>query len=119
VNSEALKYCHGDVEALQIEHVITAANNGDRLARNVFEQVGKYLGDKLADMANIFNPELIILRGPVIDGNRYLLESIERVVMNQSLRHIAKDLKVVHSEERNDIRLMGINSIILIEYFMQ
>jgi hypothetical protein len=48
-----------------------------------------------------------------------LLESIERVVMNQSLRHIAKDLKVVHSEERNDIRLMGINSIILIEYFMQ
>ena len=119
VNSEVLKYCHGDVEALQIEHVITAANNGDRLARNVFEQVGKYLGDKLADMANIFNPELIILRGPVIDGNRFLLESIERVVMNQSLRHIAKDLKVVHSEERNDIRLMGINSIILIEYFMQ
>lgn len=119
VNSEILKYCNGDVDELQIEHVITAANNGDRLARNVFEQVGKQLGDKLADMANVFNPELIILRGPVIDGNRFLLESIERVVVNQSLRHIAKDLKILHSEERKDIRLMGINSLILIEYFMQ
>ncbi len=119
VNSEILKYCGSDVEALKIEHVITAANNGDRFARNVFDQVGKNIGDKLADMADIFNPELIILRGPVIDGNRFLLESIERVVMNQSLRHIAKDLKIVHSEERNDIRFMGINSLILIEYLMQ
>ena len=119
VNSEVLKYCAGDIEALRIEHVITAANNGDRLARNVFDQVGKHLGEKLADIVDIFNPELIILRGPVVDGNRFLLESIERVVMNQSLRHIAKDLKIIHSEERNDIRLLGINSLILIEYFTQ
>jgi predicted NBD/HSP70 family sugar kinase len=119
VNSEILKYCDNDIDRLHIEHVIAAANNGDRFARNTFEQVGKQVGDKLSDIANVFNPELIILRGPVIDGNRFLFESIERVVMNQSLRHIAKDLTITYSEETTDIRFMGINSMILIEYFTQ
>lgn len=119
VNSEILKYCDSDINQLLIEHVITAANNGDRFARNIFDQVGKQVGDKLSDIANIFNPEIIILRGPVIDGNRFLFESIERVVMHQSLRHIAKDLAITYSQESSDIRFMGINSMILIEYFSQ
>jgi predicted NBD/HSP70 family sugar kinase len=119
VNSEILKYCENDIDRLHIEHVITAANNGDRFARNIFDQVGKKMGNKLSDVVNVLNPELIILRGPVIDGNRFLFESIERVVMNQSLRHIAKSLRILYSEDRTDIRFMGINSMILVEYFTQ
>lgn len=117
VNSEILKYCGSDISSLKIEHMITAANNGDRFARNIFEQVGRYLGEKLADIANIFNPELIILRGPTIDGNRFLFETIERVVKNLSLRAIAKSMRIVYSEVRTDIRFMGISSLILIDYF--
>jgi predicted NBD/HSP70 family sugar kinase len=119
VNSEILKYCENDIDRLQIEHVITAANNGDRFARNIFDQMGKEMGNKLSDIVNVLNPELIILRGPVIDGNQFLYESIERVVMNQSLRHIAKSLRILYSEDRNDFRFMGINSMILVEYFTQ
>ncbi|MBN1836255.1 MAG: ROK family transcriptional regulator [Spirochaetales bacterium] len=119
VNSEVLKHCGGEVEALQIEHVIVAANNGDRFARNIFGQVGTSVGERLADIANIFNPEMIILRGSVIDGNRFLFESIERVVMNLTLRPIARSLKMFYSEDRDDIRLMGTSSVILIGYFSQ
>lgn len=119
VNSEVLKYCDNDFSKLQIEHLVTAANNGDRLARNVFEQTGRHLGEKLADIANIFNPEMIVLRGPVIDGNRFLFETIERIVMNSSLRQIAKLLKVIYSEEPSDIRVQGISSVILHDYFTQ
>jgi predicted NBD/HSP70 family sugar kinase len=119
VNSEVLKYCDNDFSKLQIEHLVTAANNGDRLARNVFEQTGRHLGEKLADIANIFNPEMIVLRGPVIDRNRFLFETIERIVMNLSLRQIAKSLKIIYSEEQSDIRVQGISSVILHDYFTQ
>jgi len=119
VNSEVLKYCDNDFSKLKIEHLVTAANNGDRLARNIFEQTGRHLGEKLADIANIFNPEMIVLRGPVIDGNRFLFETIERIVMNSSLRQIAKLLKVTYSEEQSDIRAQGISSVILHDYFTQ
>jgi predicted NBD/HSP70 family sugar kinase len=117
VNSEVLKYCDDDFAKLQIEHLVTAANNGDRLARNVFEQTGRHLGEKLSDIANIFNPEMIVLRGPVIDGNRFLFETIERIVMNLSLRQIANTLKIVYSEKQADIRVQGISSVILHDYF--
>ncbi|MEW5816677.1 MAG: ROK family transcriptional regulator [Spirochaetota bacterium] len=119
VNSEILKYCENDPAKLTIEDVTKAANNGDRFARNIFDQVGKHLGSKLSDIANIFNPELIILRGPVIDGNKFLFESIERVVKHQSLRHIANSLTIVFSEEYKDVRFTGLSSVILIDYFSQ
>jgi N-acetylglucosamine repressor len=117
VNSEVLKYCDNDFSRLQIEHLITASNNGDRLARNIFEQTGRHLGEKLADIANVFNPAMIVLRGPIIDANRFLFETIERVVMNLTLRQTAKLLKIVYSEERSDMRVQGISSVILHNYF--
>lgn len=117
VNSEVLKYCDNDSSKLQIEHLITASNNADRLVRNVFAQTGGHLGEKLADVANIFNPEMIILRGPIIDANRFLFETIERVVMNLTLRQTAKLLKIVYSEQQSDMRVQGISSVILHDYF--
>jgi N-acetylglucosamine repressor len=119
VNSIILKYCGKDFDTLEIEHVILAANEGDRLAQNIFGQVALHLGGKLADIANIFNPELIILRGPVIDGNRFLFESIRRMILHQSLRPIAKELKVVYSQERTDVYFKGINSLILVDYLSE
>ncbi|MBN2553975.1 MAG: ROK family transcriptional regulator [Spirochaetales bacterium] len=117
VNSEVLKYCDSDFSRLRIEHLITASNNGDRLARNVFQQAGGHLGEKLADIANVFNPQMIVLRGPIIDANRFLFETIERVVMNLTLRQIAKPLKMVFSEQQSDIRVQGISSVVLHDYF--
>ena len=62
---------------------------------------------------------MIILRGPVVDGNRFLFESIERVVMNLTLRPIARSLTMAYSDDRSDIRFMGTSSVILIGYFSQ
>ena len=117
VNSEILKHCGGDSENISIQHVITAANDGDRFARNVLGQAGDVLGTKLSDVADLFNPELIILRGPVIDGNAFLFERLRGVVMDQSLRPTARALRMEYSAERTDIRFAGIGCAILADYF--
>jgi len=117
VKSEVLKYCSDDFSKLEIGHLVAAANNGDRLARNVFEQTGRFLVEKLADVADIFNPQMIVMRGPIIDGNRFLFETVERGVKNLSLRQIANVLKIAYSQEQADIRIPGISSVILHDYF--
>jgi predicted NBD/HSP70 family sugar kinase len=117
VNSEVLKHCAGDSERLAIEHVVEAANNGDRFARNVMVRAGDVLGTKLGDVANLLNPELIILRGPVIDGNAFLFERISGVIIHESLRPTARALRVQYSPERKDIRFAGVGSAILMDYF--
>ncbi len=119
VHSEILAYCDHDPDNLEIRHIIKAANNGDRFARNLFNQIGEHLGRKLADIANIFNPQLIILRGDVIDENRVLYESIERSILNLTLRPIAASLEVLFSEKHEDTRFRGISSYIFINYFYQ
>ena len=70
-------------------------------------------------MADLFNPELIILRGPVIDGNEFLFERVRGIVMDQSLRPTTRDLRILHSTERKDIRFAGIGCAILMDYFSQ
>lgn len=118
VHSDVLKYSGSDLEQLELRQLIDAANNGDRFTRNLFNQIGGILGAKLSDVANIFNPELIILRGEVIDGNRVLFEAIEREVKNLTLRPIAQALKVLYSEKFEDSRFKGIGSYILLNYFL-
>ena len=118
--SEILKLCNGNINQLKIEHVIEASNNGDKLSRNIFEEAGNYIGLKLADTANILNPELIILRGSVLNGNTYLFETIERVMRKQVLRPIANSIKITYSHSQRsdtDIRLLGVSSYILMKYF--
>jgi N-acetylglucosamine repressor len=117
VASEIRKHCGGASDQVTIEHVITASNDGDRFARNVMAQAAEVLGTKLADVADVFNPELIILRGPVIDGNEFLYERVKGIVMDQSLRPTARALRIVHSTERKDIRFAGIGCAILMDYF--
>ncbi len=117
VNSVILKHCGGDVQAVTIAHIIAAANDGDRFARNVLAQAADVLGTKLSDVADLFNPELIVLRGPVMDGNQFLFERLRGIVMDQSLRPTARALRMEYSTEKKDIRFQGIGCAILVDQF--
>ncbi len=119
VYSEIAKLHKGEIEDLKIIHAIEAANNGDRFARNIFEEVGRYIGYKLSDIVNVLNPELIIFRGSIIDGNSFLFDTIQRFVQNQILRHIAVTLEMKYSPEQESIDVRGVNSVILMDYFTQ
>jgi N-acetylglucosamine repressor len=116
VKSDMLKNCSGEGDGLCIEHVIEAANNGDRFARNVMARVGDVLGTKLGDAANLLNPQLIILRGPVIEGNDFLFERIRSVTLHESLRPTARALRVELSPKPGDMRAAGVGGAILMDY---
>ena len=49
------------------------AQAGDRGARKIYETMGKYLGVTLANMVNLFDPELIILGGGIARAGDLLL----------------------------------------------
>lgn len=119
VNSETIRLCQGELSELTISHMITASNNGDRFCRNLFEDTAEYLGKSLSDVANILNPELITLRGSVIDGNSHLFETLSRFIKNRALEPISRNIQIIHSEKRVDIRLPGVSSYILSRYFYQ
>ena len=91
-----------------------ASNNGDRFAHNICEEVAEVIGTNPANIVNIFNPSLIVLRGSVVDGNQFLFENINRVTINTCVKKAASCLEIVYSEEKSDIRLQGLNAIIML-----
>ncbi len=117
VFSEIIQACDGDPSKLKIRDVIRASNNGDRFVRNIFLEVAGYIGSKLVDIANILNPESIILRGSIIDGNLFLYDNIKRIIETKSLSVLADTIKVVYTDESSDIRIPGVSSYILMNYF--
>lgn len=116
VKSLVLRYCNNDPSTMTIEHVIRAADEGDRLARNIFNEVGRTVGTKLADAVNVLDPELVILRGTTVDGNETLYRAIEREVLDSALLPAGKKLGVRYSSERTDSRFLGVHTHILNTY---
>ncbi len=63
----------GAVDAISGPMVTAAAKVGDPVAREAFRQVGYWLGNGLADLVQIIDPQLLVIGGGVIDAGDALL----------------------------------------------
>jgi glucokinase len=63
----------GSVEGITAEHVGKAAREYDETARGVLRRAGRALGAGLSNIANLFDPEIIVLAGSVtLSGEAFL-----------------------------------------------
>jgi glucokinase len=63
VRTSILKYADGDIEKVTAQVIHSAAQQGDSLAKELIARTGYYVGVGLANLINIFNPELIVIGG--------------------------------------------------------
>jgi glucokinase len=76
-----------DLPRVNAETVGEAAQQGDPLAREIFETVGRYLGRGLAILVDILNPERIII-GSIYGRQQSILEPITLEVLRaEALPH--------------------------------
>ena len=63
-----------------------AAQSGDRGARKTWEEVGSRLGEGLANLVLILNPDAVLILGGVARAGRLVLDPIRRVFTAQPFR---------------------------------
>jgi glucokinase len=61
---------------LRCEDVVAAAEGGDVFAQSVLSETGAYLGLAVANVINLLDAGLVVLGGPAMQGNRFLLERV-------------------------------------------
>jgi glucokinase len=66
------------VEKIMAKDVFDAANSGDKLAQDVLEQVYAYMGEFIANICCVVNPEVVVLGGGVSRAGEPLLEGVKR-----------------------------------------
>jgi glucokinase len=74
VKTSILEYAGGDIENVTPRAIHSAAEKGDKLAKELIAQTGYYVGVGLASLMNIFNPELIVMGGGLSNIGDMLLE---------------------------------------------
>jgi len=92
---------------LTSERVFKAALAGDELAREVFQRVGEYLGVAIADVVNIFNPEMIVVGGGVSGAFDLFAPSARDQILRRAFPVPAKRCRIARAECGDDAGLLG------------
>jgi len=72
-----------------------AAENGDRLACRIVEKLGEKLGDALAILVDLLNPERIVIGGLAMRLGNRLLEPARRRLAQEALPHAVAVCEIV------------------------
>jgi glucokinase len=78
---QLLELAGGSVDAVTGRMVTQAAKGGDPAAQEAFTQIGHWLGNALADMVQIIDPQVLVLGGGVIDAGDLLLHPTRKAYL--------------------------------------
>jgi len=95
-----------NIPQLTGEAIARAAHEGDALAQRILEEAGHYLGQALADLCHIFNPEVIILGGGVSRSGPWLWNAARRTLEARLMRQNYRP-SLVPAQLGDDAGLLG------------
>jgi len=79
-----------------VKDMITAAEQGDSLAKLILADAGTYLGIALASLINIFNPDCIVLGGSVAHAFPHFKTTMEKQIAQRGMEP-GKNVAIVQS----------------------
>jgi len=94
-------------DGLTAKTIFDAGMQGDELALEVFQRMGKYLGIGVANLINILNPEMIVIGGGVIAGWELFEKSLRQQVAERAFPLLAGRVRIVRGECGDDAGLLG------------
>lgn len=98
---------------LGIPLIKQAADAGDREAIDSFREAGLAMGQGLAGLINIFNPEKIIIGGPLSIAGEYMLPAIKETVKQHAMPGIVPQAEISLSPFGPDASLIGAVAIVV------
>ena len=86
---------------LTLGALIEAARGGDKVAYQILDEAGTSVGKVIAIAMNMLGPELVMLGGPLVQGDGIVLEAVRRQVRLRALQHIANRTQII-SDHRDE-----------------
>jgi len=93
--------------------VFQAADKQDALAHDVVEEVASYMGIAIANLINLFNPELIVLGGPVGQAAKVLIPPLTKVVHRRAMTYPLSAVEIATSSLGMNAGAIGASVLVL------
>lgn len=109
----------GDLFRLTLPLVIEAAGQGDGVALDAFERVGRHLGLGIASLINALDPELVVFGGALSSAAGFLMPAVERELVVRTLSWEIDPTDVVLAQHGFNSCVMGGVATVLQTIFAQ
>ena len=96
-----------NVEDIEMDDIIFAANNDDVLAIELIGRIGSNIGRGIALLINIFNPELVILGGSLASTEEFIRLPIKSAINKYSLNLVNNDTQLKMSKLGEQAGIIG------------
>jgi glucokinase len=85
----------GDLSRITAQTVYAAASEGDAVAREVVRDTARYLGTGIANLLNIFNPDVVVVAGGVTQAGEALFEPLRAEVRRRAFKPAVDACRIV------------------------
>ena len=108
--SELAKVPYADMTA---KIVFEAAENGDSIAKEVFENAGELLGRSLADTVHYLSPEAIFLFGGAAAAGEYIFKPVRESMERHLLPTFRNKVKILPSKlKEGSVAIVGASALV-------
>ena len=97
-----------DLDDLRSGDLRKAIKRGDKFTEKIVEEAAEYTGVAVANLINIFNPEIIVLGGGVIDAlEDEMMAIIVETAQDYAMNGTIKGIEIIASKAGDDAGIIG------------
>ncbi len=100
-----------------LEQLLDAAEQGDERVRALFREIGSYLGVGVANIVNVFNPDVVIIGNRMSRGAAWLGSAIQEAVDARTLSYHRAQLRILFAELQEQSAVRGAAYYAISEFF--
>jgi glucokinase len=97
----------GEPHNITAKAVADAAKAGDDLALEIISQAATYLGIGMANLVNIFNPEMIVIGGGMAELGEMIIGPGRRMVAERAFSISSRVVRIVTAQLGNEAGIYG------------
>jgi glucokinase len=86
---------NGDLSKITAAVVYKAAGQGDALALEIVRDTARYLGAGLANLLNVFNPDVVVIAGGVTQAGEALFGPLRTEVRRRAFKSVSDSCQIV------------------------
>jgi len=101
-----------DLKKIDPAKIAEAASDGDRLSREVLEETAMWIGIGVANLIQVYNPDLFIIGGGISQAGDLLFSTIKHTVNWRAKMVPAHTVKIVNSLLGDDAGIFGGASLV-------